>query len=79
MSDQIYVPLLDEGINVWRPAPAHKIDPSTYIVLRPDNYDANDEHWEFPPGSVVVCETRPIDKRPVLVAVRRIQPGRQTA
>src|SRR5690242_19655124 len=49
MADEIYIPLVDEGVDVYRPAPAHQIGPSTYIVLRPDDYDPEDENWAFPP------------------------------
>jgi hypothetical protein len=79
MADTIYVALLDEGTDVWRPAPAWKINPSTYIVLRPDDYDPDDEKWEFPPGSTVVVEPRKFQDANVLAAVRSAQADRQTA
>jgi hypothetical protein len=52
--DQIYVRLLDEGIDVWRPVAATALPDGTYILAItqvPDN-----EQWEFPPGSRVVVE-----------------------
>jgi hypothetical protein len=70
--EQIYVALLDEGVNVWRPVPAYRIDASTFIVLRPDNYDPEDETWEFPPGAMVACETRSTSSGQILAAVRRV-------
>ena len=79
MNDTIHIPLLNEGTAVWRPAPAHRLDASTYIVLRPDSYDPDDEEWEFPPGSVVICQPTQTDKGTVLAAVRRAASGRQTA
>jgi hypothetical protein len=79
MNDEIYVALLDEGVGVWRPAPAWRIGPRTYIVLRPEGYDPDDERWEFPPGSVVECEQRQLADGPVLAAVRATQVNRQTA
>ncbi len=79
MSEQIYVSLFDEGVPVWRPVPAWKIGGSTYILLRPEGYDVEDEKWEFPPGSTVTCETRRTADGPILAAVRSVPAGRQTA
>lgn len=79
MTEEIYVTLLDEGISVWRPAPAWKVDASTYIVLRPADYDPEDEKWEFPPGSIVVCEPRNTAGKTFLAAVRNAHPDRRTA
>jgi hypothetical protein len=42
----IYVELLDEGIKVWRPVPARKLD-SGYQLLPPDDYDPLCETWRF--------------------------------
>ena len=79
MIEEIFMPLLDEGTDVWRPVPAWKIDRDTYIVLRPEWYDADDENWEFPPGSTVVCETKTITDGTILAAVRSKQLDRQSA
>ncbi|MEO6437467.1 MAG: hypothetical protein ABIP55_17115 [Tepidisphaeraceae bacterium] len=79
MAGQIYIALLNEGVDVWRPAPAWKVGPGTYIVLRPDDYDPQVETWQFPPGSTVVCEDRPSPDGTILAAVRSTQPDRQTA
>jgi hypothetical protein len=79
MADTIYIPLLDEGTDVWRPAPAWNVGGNVYIVLRPDDYDPDDEHWEFPPGSTVICEERFNDDGAFLAAVRATRPDRQTA
>jgi hypothetical protein len=79
-TDIVHVALLDEGVNVWRPAPAVKIDAQTYVLLRPDNYDPEDETWEFPPGSMVICQSRQISDGTILAAIRRVAcPDRQTA
>jgi hypothetical protein len=79
MSEQIYVSLLDEGVPVWRPVPAWKVDQSTYIVLRPDSYDPDDEKWEFPPGSTVICEPRQTASGAILAAVRASHVTRRIA
>src|SRR4051794_19142327 len=79
MTEQIYMYLEDEGVKVWRPVPAWKVGPQTYIVLRPGDYDPDDEHWQFPPGSIVDVESRQLDGAPALVAVRSSLANRQTA
>ena len=79
MSDQIYVALLDEGTKVWRPAPARRLDANTYVLLQPDDYDAADEHWQFPPGATVICEQKKTADGTILVAVSLKQDARRTA
>jgi hypothetical protein len=79
MTETIYMPLLGEGIDVWRPVPAWRIGDDTYIVLRPDDYDPAIETWAFPPGSTVVCEPRRVSDGMVPAATRMTQPDRQTA
>ncbi len=71
--EEIYVALLDEGVDVWRPAPAHQIGAQTYVILRPDDYDADDETWEFPPGTIVRCATRKITDGDILAAIERVE------
>ena len=71
-AEEIYVALLDEGASVWRPAPAYRVDDSTFILLRPDDYDPEDENWEFPPGAMVICEPKTIRDGEILAAVRRV-------
>lgn len=79
-TETIYVALLDEGVNVWRPVPAHRVERDVYIVLRPDDYDATDENWEFPPGSLVRCRDRQTTDGTILAAFERVTtPQRQTA
>ena len=79
MTDTVYVPLLDEGIDVWRPAPARKVGDSTYEILRPPDYDPDDEHWQFPPGSIVRCAPRRNADGDFLAAVGLHEPNRRTA
>jgi hypothetical protein len=52
----IDIKLLDEGVDVWRPAPALAIADGLFVVLRPPGFERLEEIWEFPPGSVVRCE-----------------------
>jgi hypothetical protein len=49
----IYVRLLDEGTPCARPTQAERIGSNLFKLLPTHNYDPDDEHWEFPPGSVV--------------------------
>lgn len=79
MTERIYVRLLNEGLDVWRPAPAWKIGQRTYIVLRPETYEPDDEQWEFLPGSAVECDTRELSGGASLVATRAAELNRQTA
>lgn len=70
MSDQIYVALLDEGVEVWRPVAAEQNPDASYRILDPGDYDPSVETWQFPPGSVVVCEPRQTSAGSVLAAAR---------
>ena len=51
----IYVELLDEGVDVWRPVEAEPVMGGLYRVIGPV---PEDETWTFWPGSIVRCETR---------------------
>ena len=79
MSDQLYVRLLDEGVTVWRPVPASKVAADTYVIERPSDYDPDDEHWEFPPGTTVVGERRVTSVGEIIAAVRPAKQQRRTA
>jgi hypothetical protein len=65
--DTIYVALLDEGIDVWRPVAAEKVSPDGYLIVDQD-YDRAIERWEFEPGAVVRCRKENRDGREILVA-----------
>ncbi len=56
MTETIYIRLLDEGTDVWRPTLGRKLRSDVYEVLPTAQYDPTDERWEFPPGAVVRCE-----------------------
>lgn len=71
-TEEIYVYLEDEGLDVWRPARAVRLDAQTYVLLRPDDYDPEDEKWQFPPGSVVGCERKQTRDGEIFAAVRRV-------
>ena len=67
---KIYVYLLNEGVDVWRPVDAEKVENDLYRLVGspPDET----EHWEFPTGSVVRAEIRSLSEGPTLVAVELI-------
>ncbi len=64
----IYVRLLDEGTDVFRPSSAIALGGDVYELLRPDSYDPDDECWEFEPGSRVHTLPRQSDEGEYLVA-----------
>jgi hypothetical protein len=62
----IYVALLNEGVDVWRPVHAVPLDGDLYRI---EDSVPVEEDWEFPPGSVVRCERREPDDDSRLFAV----------
>ncbi len=78
-TEEIYVSLLDEGVAVWRPTQAKRKSDGSYTLLPTPNYDPDDEKWEFPPGSNVICEPKKLARGTVLAAVRLADAKRQTA
>jgi hypothetical protein len=68
---KIYIRLLDEGTDVFRPTDAEPVGSQFFQVLPTSNYDEEDEVWEFAPGSVVECEQRQLGGEEVLVAIKR--------
>jgi hypothetical protein len=79
MTDQVHVALLDEGVNVWRPVPGRKLRDNVYELLRPADYDPDDEKWEFPPGSIVQCAPRTTSSGTILAAVAMAPVNRRQA
>jgi hypothetical protein len=51
-SDQVYIRLLNEGTEVWRPVPALRIADGLY---RLSGTRTDEEEWEFEPGAIVRC------------------------
>ena len=59
---KIHVRLLDEGTECSRPTQGVVLGNDLFKLLPTDNYDPNDEHWEFVPGSIVRAkEVRNVD------------------
>jgi hypothetical protein len=68
--DEIYVALLDEGTDVWRPVKAVVLGESFYRIVS-ENLDPEDELWEFTTGEIVRCEQKKLHRGVCLVAVAR--------
>ena len=69
----VYVALLDEGIDVWRPVEARAVGEDIYEL---SGSVPSEERWAFQPGDLVACEPHTFaGGEQGLVAVRRI-PGR---
>jgi hypothetical protein len=67
----IYVELLEEGVQVWRPVSAIHEFGSVYRLPQILAHNMTGEVWAFPPGSLVHCEMRDFIDGPGLVATRR--------
>jgi hypothetical protein len=70
----VYVALLDEGVDVWRPVQAEHVGGDLYRLMgeQPD-----DEAWSFAIGDLVKCKERTLSgdggqSKPVLVAYEKL-------
>jgi hypothetical protein len=52
---QIYVRLLDEGVEVWRPTEARQESDGAFTILGPSPAPPS-ENWEFSVGTRVRCQ-----------------------
>jgi hypothetical protein len=69
---QIYVYLLEEGTDVWRPVQAAHVRDDVYRIIS-SNLDPEDEKWQFASGELVRCEKRMSPEDGVhLVACERV-------
>lgn len=67
---EIFVSLLDEGVQVWRPVQAEHLQSNVYRIAN-QPYDEKIETWQFPPGSEVICEMVASSDGPILAATRK--------
>jgi len=72
-SETIYVALLDEGTDAWRPVQALRRGEGAFLIVS-KNDDPETESWEFSSGSLVRCEMRQLSGGERLVAVERVEP-----
>ena len=70
---QIYIALLDEGVDVWRPVQAERLSDNMYRIFS-QPYDRTAESWQFEPGDVVVCEMVESGEGRILAATRKAGP-----
>ena len=71
---EIYVYLLDEGTDVWRPVQAEKLSENTFRIVSQNN-DPENEKWQFSTGDIVKCEEKILsNSKPnkCLVAIEKI-------
>ncbi|KAA2236287.1 hypothetical protein [Salinarimonas soli] len=73
-TETLYVFLVGEGVDVWRPVDAVPLGDGRYRL--PDNPDPQDEQWEFAGGSTVMAERRELADGIRLVAVAPAAPAR---
>lgn len=64
----IFVRLLDEGVDVWRPVAADVVGDDTFRIVD-QFYDTETERWEFEPEDVVRCEQHPMPDGDILAAI----------
>ena len=64
----IYMPLLNEGTEVWRPVEAMKITDLGYMVTENPQFE---EEWAFQPGHILRCEERQLSGESQLVAIAK--------
>ena len=67
---EIFVRLLDEGVDVWRPVRAESLYGSVYRIID-QPYDRETETWQFEPGQEVICELIDASKGQILAATER--------
>ena len=65
----IYIRLLNEGTEVLRPTEVEELQDGVFKLRPTPDYDPEDEHWEFSPGSLVRGVIRKLEGETVLVAV----------
>ena len=53
----VFVLLLDEGVEVWRPVEARPLGQGLFRLVGV-NADVSEERWQFAAGAIVKCETK---------------------
>ncbi len=70
MKQTIYIKLLDEGTEVYRPVKALKIEEGIFKILE---NQPEDELWEFKAGELVVCDYKKLEGEIFLVATKNVK------
>ena len=67
---QIYVALLDEGVDVWRPVEAEHLHRDVYLIVS-QPYDRETEAWQFEPGDRVRTQLIDSSDGQILAAISK--------
>lgn len=68
---KIYVAMVDEGVDVWRPVEARHINGNIYQIT--EQNDASDlEKWRFNYGETVACKMITVSEGRILAAVEKV-------
>jgi hypothetical protein len=65
----VYVRLLGEGTEVYRPVSAEQISSEIFVLSSQEAPEASDEVWEYKPGTKVRVATRILSQGPVPVVI----------
>jgi hypothetical protein len=69
----IFVALLNEGVDVWRPVQARPLSRGLFRIVGVE-VDISDETWQFPAGAIVRCEQKRFgDGTTGMTAVEQVQ------
>ena len=66
----IFVYLLDEGTDCWRPVEAEDLNNGTFRII---SENSEDENWQFEPGDIVSCMTKRFQNGQVSLVVETKQ------
>ena len=69
---EVFVQLLNEGTEVYRPTKGVLLAPDVVRLLETPGYDPELEEWEFAPGSAVGCVLERRCSGLVLIARERL-------
>lgn len=67
----VFVSLLEEGVDVWRPVSAEHVRDDTYRIVGEPPDPAN-EKWKFLPGELVRCRQQALSGGSSLVAYEAV-------
>ncbi len=71
--ETVYMPLEDEGVDVWRPVAARRESDGSYTTV--EQSQGREERWRFPIGTRVRCDMRTFeDGKTGLAAVESVEP-----
>ena len=69
----IFVALLNEGVDVWRPVQARPLGRDLYRIVGVEA-DVSEETWQFPAGAIVRCEPKRFsDGQTEMTAAERVE------